>query len=101
LLAGSGYRLLRAAPSTARITALSGWGLTLLGLAGYPWLFFRKRRLGMSALVAGAMMASAATTALAARKVDGPAAALTTPLIAWLAFATLLSAELLRRNTRR
>ena len=98
LLAFSGYRLLRAPASPARIVALSGWALTLTGLAGFPWLFFRERRLGASTAVAGAMLAAAATAAVAARRVDGPAAGLTTPVVAWLAFATLLSEELLRRN---
>ena len=101
LLVASGYRLLRARSSPARTIALGGWGLTLLGLAGFPWLFFRERRLAASTLAAGAMLASAATSAIAARKVDGGAAELTTPVIAWLAFATLLSEELFRKNRSR
>ena len=101
LLIVSGYRLLRDRPSKRRTVALAGWTLTLAGLAGFPWLFFRQRRLGSSTLAAGAMLASAATTALAARKIDTRAAELTTPLIAWLTFATLLSEELRRRNRSR
>ncbi len=101
LLVASGYRLLRARDSAARTVALSGWGLTLFGLAGFPWLFFRERRLTASTFAAGAMLASAATTAIAARDVDESAAKLTTPLIAWLAFATILSEELLRTNRSR
>jgi tryptophan-rich sensory protein len=101
LLLASGYRLLRARSSPARTVALGGWGLTLLGLAGFPWLFFRERRLTASTLAAGAMLASAATTAIAARDVDAQAAKLTTPLIAWLTFATILSEELLRKNQSR
>ena len=98
LLAASGYRLLRAPTSRARTTALTGWALTLAGLAGFPWLFFRERRLGASTVAAGAMLGAAATSAVAARRVDGPAAGLATPVVAWLAFATALSEELLRRN---
>ena len=101
LLVVSGYRLLRARSSAARSIALGGWGSTLIGLAGFPWLFFRERRLVASTVAAGVMLGSAATTALAARNVDEPAARLTTPLIAWLAFATLLSEELLRKNRSR
>ncbi len=101
LLVVSGYRLLRRRASARRTVALGGWALTLVGLAGFPWLFFRERRLGASTLAAGAMLASAATTAAAAHDVDAPAAELTTPLIAWLAFATLLSGELRRRNRSR
>ena len=98
LLVVSGYRLLRAGPSRSRAIALSGWGLTLLGLAGFPWLFFHERRLRAATLASGAMMAAASTSALAARKVDAISAEVTTPLLAWLAFATLLSEELLRKN---
>ena len=101
LLVVSGYRLLRDRASKRRTVALAGWALTLAGLAGFPWLFFRQRRLGSSTLAAGAMLASAATTAIAARRIDAPAAELTTPLIAWLAFATLLSEELRRMNRSR
>lgn len=101
LLVISGYRLLRRRSSARRTLALGGWTLTLAGLAGFPWVFFRERRLGASTLVAGAMLASAATTAVAAWEVDAPAAELTTPLIGWLAFATLLSGELRRRNRSR
>lgn len=98
LLAGTGYRLLRRAPGEARNAALGAWGLTLLGLAGYPWLFFRRKRLGSSTIASGAMLASAAATAVAAREVDRPATAMTVPLLLWLGFATLLSEELWRRN---
>ncbi len=101
LLVVTGYRLLRDKPSRRRTVALSGWALTLVGLAGFPFLFFRERRLGSSTLAAGAMLASAATTAIAARKIDAPAAGLTTPLIAWVAFATILSEELRRKNRSR
>ena len=98
LLATTGYRLLRAPDSGARHAALGAWGLTLVGLAGYPWLFFRRKRLASSAGAAAAMLASAAGLTLAARKVDPPAAAMTAPLLLWLCFATVLSEELWRRN---
>ena len=100
LLAGTGYRLLRAPPMGARGAALGAWTLTLVGLAGYPWLFFRKKRLASSTAAAGTMLASAAGLAFAARKVDKPAAAMTVPLLLWLSFATVLSEELWRRNPR-
>ncbi len=98
LLAIGGYRLLRASPSRARTVALGGWTATLAGLAGFPWLFFGERRLGAGAAAAGAMLAAASTSAVAACGVDRASAGLTTPVVAWLAFATLLSEELLRRN---
>ncbi len=98
LLVGTGYRLLRAPRAEARNAAVGAWSLTLLGLAGYPWLFFRQKRLASSAVASGAMLLSAAGTAVAAREVDKPAAAMTVPLLLWLSFATVLSEELWRRN---
>ena len=98
LLAGAGYRLLQAPRKEARSAAIGSWALTLVGLAGYPWLFFRKKQLGSSAVASGSMLAAAVGTATAARDVDRPAAVMTLPLLAWLSFATLLSEELWRRN---
>jgi tryptophan-rich sensory protein len=94
LLAGAGHRLLRAPPSTARTVALGAWGATLIGLAGYPYMFFNRKRLSSSTAASGAMLASAGTLALAARKVDPLSAAMTVPLVIWLAFATRLSDKL-------
>lgn len=98
LMAGTGYRLLRAKPAEARTAAIGAWGLTLLGLAGYPYLFFNEKRLGSSTVASGAMLASAAGTVIAAREVDKPAAAMTVPLLLWVGFATLLTEEVWRRN---
>ena len=98
LLAGSGYRLLHAPCTEARNAALGSWALTLIGLAGYPWLFFRKKQLGGSTVASASMLAAALGTAAAAREVDRPAALMTVPLTLWLGFATLLSEELWRRN---
>ncbi len=89
-----GYRLFRAAPARTRTVALAGWGATLAGLAGYPWLFFTRRRLGAAAAASAAMMAGAVTMTAAAAKVDRPAGLLGAPLIAWLAFANLLGNKL-------
>lgn len=100
LLTATGYRLLRAPDSGARSAALGAWALTLVGLAGYPWLFFRQKRLASSAAASGAMLASAAGLTFAAREVDEPAAVMTVPLLLWLSFATVLSEELWRRNPR-
>ncbi len=98
LLAGSGYRLLHARGTEARSAAIGSWALTLVGLAGYPWLFFRRKQLGESAVASASMLAAALGTVAAAREVDRPAALMTIPLTLWLGFATLLSEELWRRN---
>lgn len=98
LLSVAGYRLWRAPATPNRSAALVAWTLTLTGLAGYPWLFFRQKRLAASTAASCAMFAGAAGTAIAAKDVDETAAAMTVPLLLWLAFATVLSEELWRRN---
>ena len=98
LLVVSGTRLLRAAPGRTRNAAMGCWGLTVAGLGGYPWMFFGRKRLGASTAVVGGMAASAVGLVATAAQVDRPAAWASVPLVAWLAFAGLLSGEVLRRN---
>ena len=98
LLVVAGTRLLQAPPDRERSTALLFWLLNLAGIAGYPWVFFKGKRLGASAAVVAGMLASARGAVLSAGKVDRIAAASMMPLIGWLAFAGLLSEELWRKN---
>lgn len=66
--------------------------------AGWTWLFFTRRQLGVSALAAAALTASSADLtrrAIAARGLSGAALGLY-PL--WCAFATLLSARIWQLN---
>lgn len=98
LLAVSGARLLSAPPGRDRSLALLLWSLNLAGVAGYPWLFFKQKRLGSSAVMVAGMLASARASVSAAGKVDRVAGIASMPLVGWLAFAGLLSEELWRRN---
>jgi tryptophan-rich sensory protein len=98
LLVATGYRLLRQPPTERRNAAVATWGCSLLGLAGFPALFFGRKRLGLSTAASGAMLAATAGTALLSRDVDPPAAVLSLPLLGWLVFATVLSGDLYRRN---
>jgi benzodiazapine receptor len=98
LLCITGYRLLTRPRSPARTVALSFWTVTLGGLAGFPAVFFGRKRLDASTAVATAMFASTATTAVSASRVDSASAAAMTPLVLWTAFAVLLSEEVWRRN---
>lgn len=100
LLGVVGYRLLRAPDTASRRVALSAWCASLAGLAAYPFLFFRQRRLAASTAVAAGMLASAAVLTGAAAQNDKRTATLATPLLAWLGFATMLSVALARRNPR-
>ena len=97
-LAIGGYRLLRQPSGKARNTAVGLWLLNVAMVGGWTELFFGQRKLGASAAVSGAMVASGAAYVAAAARVDRPAAALAIPFVAWLGFATLLAEQVWVRN---
>lgn len=98
LLCVTGYRLMTRPASTGRVIAVTSWVATLAGLAGYPFMFFGRKKLAASTAVAGAMFASTAATAVSASRIDPVSTAAMTPLTLWTAFAVLLSEEVWRRN---
>ena len=98
LLAVGGYRLLRAEPSPDRDTALALWAFNIAMIGGWTKLFFGERSLAGGSLAAAGMLASSAAYVEFARRVDGWSGAAGVPFTAWLAFATLLSEEVWRRN---
>ena len=98
LLCVAGYRLLTTRPSPMRNAAAAAWGVNVLGIAGFPWVFLGRKDLGASTAVSGGMLASAAAAVGTSACVDPIAAATEAPLVAWLGFATLLSEEIWRRN---
>ena len=98
LLGFAGYRLLLAKPSNARSTALGFWGLNLLGVSGFSWVLFGRKRLDEATAVSLAMIGTSAAAASAASGVDKPAAWAITPLIGWVIFASVLQEEVWRRN---
>jgi tryptophan-rich sensory protein len=97
-LAYAGYRLLRADPAPQRTTALALWTANQVGIAGWSAVFFGRRAPGWGALASAALGAGAAAYISFARHTDKVAARLGTPLMVWVAFATLLSEEIWRRN---
>ena len=99
-LAVGGYRLLRRSPGPARNAAVGLWLANTAMIGGWTELFFRRRRLGASAAASGATVASGAALVATAAKVDKPAAALATPFVAWLGFATLLANRIRRDNPK-
>jgi translocator protein len=98
LLCITGYRLLRGQPGNIRTIALGCWSLTLGGLAGFPAVFFGRKKIGESTAVAAAMFASTSATAVTAARVDPISAVAMAPLALWTTFAVLLSEEIWRRN---
>ena len=97
-LAVGGYRLLRQPSGAARNAAVGLWLVNTAMVGGWTELFFGKKRLGASAAASGAMVATSAAYVATAAKVDRPAAALATPFVAWLGFATLLAERIRRDN---
>ncbi len=98
LLGYSGYRLMVAKPSSARSLALGAWSLNLLGVAGFSWVLFGRKRLGEALGVTAGMVATSAAAVTTATLVDRKAALADLPLLGWVVFATLLQEEVWRRN---
>lgn len=97
-LAVAAYRLMCQPASAPRDRALGWWALNVALIGGWSGVFFGRRNLPASTLLAAGMMASGAAFVAQARKVDGPAAAAGLPFIGWVAFATVLTAALWRHN---
>ncbi|WP_380782549.1 TspO/MBR family protein [Sphingomonas sp. R86520] len=93
-----GYRLLRQPAGSSRNVAIGLWLLNTAMVGGWTELFFRKKKLGSSAVASAAMIGSGAGYVVAAAKVDRTAAATAVPFVAWLGFATLLAGGIWRRN---
>ncbi len=100
-LAVGGYRLLRRPSGAARNAAVGLWLANSAMIGGWTELFFRRKRLEASTVASGAMVASGAALAVTAAKVDRPAAALSVPFVAWVAFATVLADRIRRANPQR
>lgn len=97
-LAVAGYRLLRQ-PSTAPRNRALGWlALNLVGIGGWSRLFFGKRNLPLSTVAAAGLVGVAAAYVGEAKNADRVSAAAGVPLVAWLGFATVLTAAIWRRN---
>lgn len=97
-LAFAAYRLLRRPGSPARSRALAWLGANVVAIGGWSRLFFGQRNLPASTIAAATMIGSGAAFVAEARKVDGSASAAGVPFVAWVAFATVLTAAIWRRN---
>lgn len=98
LLGYGGYRLLMAPPSSRRTIALGAWSLNLLGIGGFSWVLFGRKRLDEALEVTVGMVATAAVTTVTAAAVDRRAAKACLPLLGWVIFAAVLQEEVWRRN---
>jgi tryptophan-rich sensory protein len=100
-LAVAGYRLLRAASSSARSKSLALWGWNLFMIGGWSRLFFGRHDLRISAVAAAGLVATSAAFVKEARQVDKTASRAGLPLVGWVAFATVLTATLWHLNSRK
>ena len=98
LIAYSGWRVWSAAPSRQRDAALRLWISQLAAYAQWSKLFFGQRRPTLALVDVFALEGSIIAYIATAHKVDRAAAYAFVPYAAWIAFATVLNAEILRLN---
>ena len=94
LMAVSAYRVWR----TGDRRALTLWGTQLVLNAAWSPIFFGARQPGVALVDLLALFAAIAAYTNSARRVDRPAAWMMAPYLAWVAFAGVLNAEIVRRN---
>ncbi len=98
LLGYAGYRLLTSEPSSRRNLALGAWAMNLLGVAGFSYVLFGRKRLDEALEVTVGMVVSAGAATALASQVDRRAAYAELPLLGWVLFAAVLQEEVWRRN---
>ncbi len=97
-LAVAAYRLLRSPSSPARTRALGWLTGNVFAIGGWSRLFFGGRNLPGSTVAAATMIATGSAYVAEARSVDKVAAAAGVPFMAWVGFATVLTAAIWRLN---
>jgi tryptophan-rich sensory protein len=100
LMAWSGWRIWSAAPSRERKQALRLWLTQLATNAKWSKYFFGEHSPTIALADAIALEGMILSYMKAARKVDPAAANAFIPYAAWVAFATVLNAEIARLNPR-
>jgi len=98
LIAWSGWRIWQAEDSPERSRALQLWAAQLATNAKWSKLFFERHRPDLALLDSLVLEWEIANYILTARKVDRAAAGAFIPYLAWVGFATVLNAEIARRN---
>jgi translocator protein len=98
LIAASGYRVWRSPPSPDRTRALTFWGVQLGLNAAWSWLFFGQHNPRAALADIGLLRTFVDAYADAADRVDPAAHWMMAPYRGWVTFATLLNADIVRRN---
>jgi len=81
-----------------RRAALTCWGVQLMLNAAWSWLMFGQHRIGMALADLIGMWLAIVGFAIFAWRVSEPAALLFLPYLAWVSFAGVLNAAILRLN---
>lgn len=98
LIAISGWRIWEAEKSENRSDALRLWISQLTTNAEWTKIFFGQHRPALALADVVLLESMIVKYIAAADKVDRPAALCFVPYAAWVAFATVLNAEIVRRN---
>ena len=99
-LAAAAYRLLRSQPTPDRNRALGWLSWNVFAIGGWSQLFFKRRTLAASTVAAASMIATGAQFVRQARPVDTVASRAGIPFVAWVSFATVLTATIWGLNQR-
>ena len=98
LLCYSGYRLLTSPPKPERHLAVGFWTATVLGVGGFSWVLFGRKRLDAALGVTAGMVGTSWGLLATASRADSRAAVASIPLALWVGFAFILQEEVWRRN---
>jgi tryptophan-rich sensory protein len=98
LIAYSGYRAWKKREEPGAKGALALWGLQLGLNAAWTPLFFGRQRSRAALVDLAATVASLTAYMARVARIDRPAAAVMTPYLAWLGFASTLNGGIVRRN---
>lgn len=98
LIAYSGWRVWQQPDSPARTRALALWGTQLAFNAAWTPIFFTARRPKAALVDSVGLFSSVVAYRQAAKRVDPTSGRLMAPYVAWTGFATVLNAEIVRRN---
>ena len=98
MIAVSGFRVSRAEPQEARSASMRLWGAQMILNGSWSPLFFGLKRPGLALLDQAVLLPTILAYIRTAGRVDKVAARLMWPYAAWVMFATVLNAEIVRRN---
>ena len=98
LMALAGWRVWRKAGFAGAAVALTLFGVQLALNLLCPVLSFGLQRIGWALVDIGLLWLAIVATILAFRRIDGFAAVLLLPYLAWVSFAAVLSYEIWRLN---